>query len=69
MSDFRGPPTSIEKSDASQVVDEGPDQGNLHADHASCRLDKYGLPLAPQPSVYKDDPLVGEFQTEALQLG
>lgn len=23
------------------------------------RLDKHGLPLVPQPSIHKDDPLVG----------
>lgn len=28
---------------------------------ANLRLDKHGLPLVPQPTIHKDDPLVGLF--------
>lgn len=36
------------------------DPKKLSGDLANLRLDKHGLPLVPQPTQHKDDPLVGE---------
>lgn len=43
--------TDIEISNLKQL--RGVNTNELHL-----RLDKHGLPLVPQPSTYKDDPLV-----------
>jgi hypothetical protein len=42
-------PTDIEKINQ---------EGLRGKENPSLRLDKRGLPLVPQPTVYKDDPLV-----------
>jgi hypothetical protein len=44
----------IDPTDIEKINQEEP-QGK---ENRSLRLDKHGLPLVPQPTVYKDDPLV-----------
>lgn len=39
-----------------------------HEDGDFIKLDPYGLPLSPQPSQWKDDPLVGPHPPSALDL-
>jgi hypothetical protein len=55
----------VEKSEVSQIetVSETTDKqndGSKTAGDVHLQLDKSGLPLVPQPSAHKDDPLVCE---------
>jgi hypothetical protein len=38
-------------------IDLKMEKGNMHVEAAPLKLDKRGLPLVPQPSDHKDDPL------------
>ncbi|KAL1968408.1 hypothetical protein VTN77DRAFT_1937 [Rasamsonia byssochlamydoides] len=57
MTDVQPSPASDVKSGGSQYENRGSDPENYHANLGSCKVDKHGLPLVPQPSVFKDDPL------------
>lgn len=50
-------------STGGQVKDDAQQKENIslsqYEDGNSVRLDPHGLPLSPQPSQWKDDPLVG----------
>jgi hypothetical protein len=57
------PDPRIEKGleDVVENVDEyiDPQDGSRHQIDSTTKLDPHGFPLSPQPSDFKDDPLVG----------
>lgn len=49
--------TDVEQTPAGHL-EERPDLDDKGSSEAVIQTDKHGLPLVPQPSVWKDDPLV-----------
>jgi hypothetical protein len=44
------------------------DPEQLKAENANLKLDKHGLPLVPQPTDHKDDPLVNSLSFSDNQV-
>lgn len=59
----------IKTYDSQVEIMEPSDDSNISKSEVDdLKLDKYGLPLIPQPSRFKDDPLVGVSTFAVLDL-